>query len=226
MSKDQVELNFVYLFRNDARALALMASKESSKLKSLFARHSIISSVFAAEALINRVFDDFYIPGSYEKLERKIGPCEKWLLAPLTCRLNGDVTFDESCIPFQWFDELVKIRNWFAHPKADQFVPAKFEKNSTITLENGNEIPWVNVLRGDVWPSTRIPKNPFELTEEHAEKAINIIDSMIKELQKFMPGQVTDDWMGEVRFESGDQTGNSGKLMMASLWGGYTPEKK
>jgi len=225
MTTDQVELNFVYLFRNDAKALTLMASKESSKLKSLFARHSIIASIFAAEALINRVFDDFYIPGAYEKLERKIGLREKWILAPLTCRLNGNVTFDQSCVPFQWFNELIEIRNWFVHPKVDQFVPAQLERNSIITLENGNEIPWVTVLKGDVWANTRIPKNPFELTAEHSEKAISIIDSMIKELQKFMPDQITDDWIKKVEFKSGDQTKNF-ELTIDSLWGGYTPERE
>ena len=216
-----VSLNFFYLFDNDARHLAEMAEKETSKLKSLYARHAIISTVFASEAFINRVFDNFYIPGGYERIERSTPLEEKWILAPLVCRTDPVGTFDRSTQPFQSFSELVKIRNWFAHPKPGNFFPASLEQNSTITTEDGKEVPWISVLPGDIWENTRMPRNPFHLTGEHARTAIKTLQGMVAVLASFLPGKVTAEWIQEIVFKELG-TNLQTRLTHGSLWGGYS----
>ena len=217
----KVSLNFYYLFKNDSLHLAESAEKEQSKLKSVYARHSILSAVFASEAFINRIFDDFYVPGGYKLIERKMPLEEKWMLAPLTCRPDPDGTYDRSAQPFQSFSELIKIRNWFAHPKSDNFFPASLDSNSTITTENDEEIPWISVLPGSIWDMTQFPKNPFHLNEDHARTAIHIVDEMVSTLKVFLPEQVTDKWIRGIVFKASDSSLEI-QLTHDSLWSGYS----
>lgn len=61
----EVELNLFYLHIRDAEKAQEYAAQEQSKLKSFFARQSILSTMFAFEALINKVYADFHPKTGY-----------------------------------------------------------------------------------------------------------------------------------------------------------------
>jgi hypothetical protein len=220
----EIELNFHYLHYRDAKAFTELANKERSKLKSLYARHAILSVVFASEALINRIINDFYIPKTGDKTIEKLSIIDKWYIAPLTCAENKSMdSFDSSKEPLQSFTELIKIRNWLVHPKPGKFVNAT-TKGATITLlETGEEVPWIDTIHGKAWPQTKFPVNPFELTEDHAKKALKILDQMTDELKKFLSPKMNDKWLREINFVNKDKEA-SVRVTIDSLWGGYTPE--
>lgn len=222
----EVELNFYYLHHNDCKKFVELAKNEQSKLKSFYVRHAILSAVFASEALINRVINDFYLPGEGSASIERLNTFEKWYTAPLLCgktKTSGH-TFDSSKQPFQDFVELFKIRNWLVHPKVGAYVSAWIDNNSSITiLEGSKDVPWVETLKGKIWGITRIPFNPFEFESNHAQKALDIIDAMVKELKQLIPDSVTDEWLLEIGIREKGSKGDD-KITIESLWGGYTPE--
>lgn len=224
----EVELNFYYLHYNDCMKFVEWANQEQSTLKSLYARHAILSAVFASEALINRVLHDFYLPAQgFASIER-LNTFEKWYSAPLLCgkTSSSQKTFDSSKPPFQSFVELVKIRNWLVHPKVGRYIEARKDPNSTISVLNkGIEIPWIDTLEGGIWGITRIPLNPFELDGRHAQKALVILEAMVSKLKELMSDTITDDWLFEIELrDKGRQVIE--KINTLSLWGGYTPDIK
>lgn len=221
----EVELNFYYLHYRDAQKFIEWAKAEPSKLKSLFVRHAILSTVFASEALINRILNDFSILKSGEKTIEKLTIVDKWCLAPLICRTaNQEIkTFDASEEPLQSFSELIKIRNWLAHPKPGEYIYATTDGVSTIILDTDAEVPWVETIKGKTWPQTKIPFNPFELTSGHAEKALKIFDSMLNKLKEFLSDKINETWLSEINFVSKDKS-DAQKITTNSLWGGYTPD--
>jgi hypothetical protein len=231
VSKDathEAELNFFYMYLRDAEKLAEWADeadKHKSKLRSLCVRHAILSVVFASEALINRVLDAFYLAGSGKNIIERFSITEKWKVAPLVCgkRRPGEKTFDASAEPFQSFAELITIRNWLVHPKAGEFVDARHKQGETITvMSTGEVLPWVDVLKGQLWPQTRIPKNPFELSGDHVRKAIEVLDKMVKQLQVYLNGAITEEWLDEIGLRV-KGTPEQKQVAIDSLWGGYTP---
>ena len=223
----QAELNLFYLHFNDAKTFCEMAHEKHIGFSGFYERHVILSTVFASEALINRVLSMFSsIPKkSWERLSIQA----KWLKAPLVCisasKASFTQTFDKSMEPYQSFRELIEIRNWFAHPKVDQFVPA-IRRNWTITIieeRTRKEVPWIETLKGRCWPQTKIPLNPFELNETHAQKAIEVLKAMMDQLLKFFDGIFEEEWFWE--FDLKHTHGETERLSMESLWGGYTPEQ-
>ncbi|MBU1862364.1 MAG: hypothetical protein KKH94_01715 [Candidatus Omnitrophica bacterium] len=222
-----IELNFYYLHSNDAEKFALWAKREEeqkSKLKSIHARHAILSAVFTCESLINLVLADFYIPKSGSDSIERLSLYDKWIIAPLICTNNQRMTtFDKSADPFQSFAELIKIRNWLVHPKPDTYVDGALDEDSTITdIEAKTEYTWVDIIKGKIWPQTKIPVNPFELCSKHADKAICIAKAMEIKLKELMPNQITDDWLNRIKCKD-KKTGSTKNITIDSLWGGYTP---
>lgn len=224
----EVELNFYYLHYNDCKYFVQLTANENSKLKSFYARHAILAAVFASEALINRVFKNFYLfNGSLESIE-KLSITDKWYFAPLLCgKLKPfEKTFDCSRQPFQDFQELIKIRNSLVHPKLAYIEALRKDDNSSIrSRKTGQEVPWVEVLKSKTWGITRIPLNPFEYNNTHAEKALKILDAMTNKLKHLMQGCVTDDWLTEINLRDKNAKCIE-KISMDSLWGGYSPNKK
>lgn len=222
-STHEVELNLFYLHFRDAVKFHELAANETSKLKSFYARHTILSAVFASEALINRIYDKFHaVSFDFEKLSTQ----DKWLLAPLVCGKGTPTgkTYDKSKEPFQTFCELIKIRHWLVHPKPGNFVPVQKTPWTITVMEKNEEVPWIETQKGGVWSHTRIPKNPFELNEEHAQKAINNLQEMINELLSFFNGLFDKDWIWRMDLKPlGD--GEYEKVGIESLWGGYTPKE-
>ena len=222
----KIELNFYYMHSRDAEMFLQWASdaeKNNSKLKSLYARHVILSSVFASEALINRVLNDFYLPKSASESMEKLSIPAKWIIAPLVCTKNQTMkTFDKGKTPYQSFKELVRIRNWLVHPKPEEYIDGNIETGTISLSETDEKLPWVETIKSKRWPQTHIPLNPFELNKKHAEKSIDIIKEMIKKLQELMPNQITEKWLGEINFID-KKLRKKYKGRIESLWGGYTP---
>lgn len=221
----EVEINFFYLYFRDAQTFLKLASKETSKLKSFYARHSILSSVFATEAMINRLMSRTNPPYKTSEALDRMGTVEKWSLVPylLTEKPECRNWFDGSREPFQSFVELVKIRHWLVHPKAGRFVEAILDESSNITLsDTGEELPWVETLQGKKWEQTKIPLNPFEIDESHAKKALQVVENLIEELEQIIIAPITKDWLWELDLKTKD-SGKIETITVDSLWGGYTP---
>ncbi len=223
-----IELNFYYLHSKDAEMFALWAKQEEekkSKLKSLHARHAILSAIFTCESLINLVLADFYIPKSGSKSIDRLSLYDKWFTAPLICTKNQTMkTFDKSVEPFQSFAELIKIRNWLVHPKPDIYVDGTLDEGSITILESEETHPWIETIKGAIWRQTQIPVNPFELCSNHAEKAINVVKEMENKLKELMPNQITKDWLKKIKCID-KNTKNAMTISIDSLWGGYTPNE-
>lgn len=228
----EVEVNFFYLHYHDAEKLVEWAEAEDSKLKSLYARHAVLAVVFASEALANRLLSRLPLSKVAAGGVEKLGIREKWSLIPflMTGKPETREWFDTSREPFQSFGELVKIRNWLAHPKSGEYVAAIHDERATIRLledfdsdlETGRSIPWIETLKGDAWKQTEIPLNPFEWTGQHARSAIKALDSVVAELKKAIGNLLTDDWLWEIDLKS-KVDGTVSKITVDSLWGGYTP---
>jgi hypothetical protein len=222
----EVELNFYYLHYNDARKLAEAAEREETKLRSMYARHSILAVVFAGEALANRLLDDYSQLPSRAKHLQRLGIREKWIIAPFVCGRQEPLgrTFEPGLQPFQQFSELVAIRNWLAHPEVKRFLGASADGSTITIMETGEEVPWVDTQEGPVWPQTKIPINPFELTATHAKTAIRVLDAMVQELKSLHPELVTDKWLEKVLLRH-KETGEEEEITTDSLFGGYTPSQ-
>ena len=221
----EVEINFFYLHFRDAEIFLKLASEEKSKLKSFYARHTILSSVFAAEALINRLMSQTKLPYKTSETIDRMGTVEKWSLIPylLTGKPESRDWFDGSRKPFQSFVELIKIRHWLVHPKSGRFVEAFLDESSSITLsESSKDVPWVETLQGKKWEQTKIPVNPFEIDESHAEKALKAVKEMIALLEKIIIAPINRDWLWEIDLKA-KNSGRIDKVTIDSLWGGYTP---
>lgn len=221
---DKVELNFFYLHIHDAEKFCDLAKKETSKLKSFYARHAILSVVFATEALINRVLDEFLLPSISTKNIEKLSTFDKWIIAPFICgkEIPVGTPFDKSKEPFQSLKELIRIRNWLVHPKPGKYLDALKSDDTILMAQTGQEIPWVDTLQGGKWSQTGIPLNPFEIDENDAQKAFNILKLIVDKLLSVFNEIIDKDWLEELNLET--KNGEKEKISIDSLWGGYTPK--
>lgn len=202
----EVELNFFYLHWKDAQKLVQWSEEANGKLRSLYARHAILSCVFAVEALTNKILNDFYILPNGSKYYERLHIREKVFSLPFVCGKEHPVghTFDVSKEPFQSFSELVYIRNWLVHPQNGRFVPANRVDGLIYIAGTDEELPWIETDFGHAWPHTQIPVNPFELTGEHARKAFSLTENFINELRSIFNETVTDRWLDEIVIRSKD----------------------
>lgn len=223
MSDVGIELNFFYMHYNDARKFAEWAASqhEGDVNPSIYVRHAIISTVFASEALINRVLSEFSADPVVAEALEKASILDKWCIAPFVCGDAAQTAFDRGAEPFQSFKELIQIRNWLAHPKVEIFLKGKAPPNSTISISGKpEEYPWLEILKGESWRQSRIPKNPFELDHTHATAALSILDKMILELSGRLSGRLTDDWQNEITVRDAEGT-RTYKAPVYTIWGGY-----
>jgi hypothetical protein len=223
--QQEVELNFFYLHLRDAQKLAEWAENEKTKLRSLHARHAILSCVFAVEAMTNKIYADFYLLPTGRKSVDKLSIREKVFAAPLVCGLGQPTgrTFDQSKEPFQSFSELVDIRNWLVHPKTGNYTAARRFFGSIYIADTGEDVPFVETDFGPVWPHTRIPVNPFELTGVHARQALECTRQLIEEMKRLFGNLLTEKWFDEIEIRTKDGTYKK-TITVQSLWGGYTPD--
>jgi len=222
----QVELNFFYMHYNDAKTFARWCKEfedNDSVHPSLHGRHAIISTVFASEALINRVLNDLTADKNVFRALEKTSTLDKWYLAPFVCSGDGydSMPFDMSAEPFQSFKELIQIRNWLSHPNVEVFLTAMSPPNSTFSdADSMKSYPWLEMLRGEAWCQTGIPKNPFEINASHAESAIKTLDLMICALKERLHGQLYDEWLDEIVVQ--DTHGlHKYRAPVFTIWRGY-----
>jgi|GEM_PF-2542831 len=229
-----VELNFFYMHYRDAEKFLELAEEELAKDKngrliSYFSRHCLLSTVFASEALINRVYAEFYI-GKFDddtfNTINKLSIQEKWLLAPKFCNAKDITkTFNKGENVFQTFVELVKIRNSWVHPKPGIYVNGE---RVGIYFSIENEIaPDVKVLPNTkYWPHTKIPLNPFELNAKHARLVFENLNAMIRRLLVIFEGVFDKPWMEKFTIQIGDQSVKSHMKVHWLSGGGYTPHSQ
>ena len=84
-------------------------------------------------------------------------------------------------------NEIIKIRHWLVHPKSKNFLEAVID--GTYSLGEKFGIPYIKLLKGkNFWPHTRIPINPFEIDETHAEKVLKNYEDMLLLLLQLFEG--------------------------------------
>jgi len=224
MPNVNVELNLFYMHHNDAKTFAKWAYdlRDGDVNPSIYVRHSIISVVFASEALINRVLVELAADSSVFQALEKASILDKWYLSPFLCSGNEKpVPFEKGSEPFQSFTELVQIRNWLAHPKVETFLKAEMDPNSGFRILGKNEeYPWLEMLKGERWPQTGIPKNPFEIDHTHAAVSLKILDDMIEALLKRLAGQIDKEWLDLIAVKD-DEGLHYYQVPVQTLWGGY-----
>lgn len=224
MTDVNVELNFFYMHYNDAKQFAKWAFEtcDSDVNPSIYARHSIISVVFASEALINRVLAEFATDSNVSVLLEKSSILDKWYLSPFLCTAGEKpVPFEKGAEPYQSFKELIQIRNWLAHPKVEIFLKAELDQKSTISVGISNEeYPWLEMFKGEQWKQTKIPKNPFEINHTHAENALKVLDAMIDALSERLGGQIHEGWLKLITVKD-DEGLHQYKAPVFTIWGGY-----
>jgi len=229
MTKVNVELNFFYTHWNDAKTFAKWAKlpPDQEVHPSLYVRHSIISVVFASEALINRVLSEFTLDSNVSKIVDKVSLMDKWYLAPFLCsRADKIVPFEKGKEPYQSFKELIQIRNWLAHPKVETFLEAEADPQSSVNLgPSDEEYPWLEILKGERWPQTGIPKNPFEIDYTHADISLHILDSMIQELSVRLDGQIDEEWLNLITVRD-DRGLHQYKAPLRAIWPGYSGARR
>lgn len=219
-----VELNFYYVHYNDAKTFTGWAAenRQGGVNPSIYVRHAIMSVVFASEALINRVLVEFGSDSHLGEILEKTSILDKWYLAPFVCVGSNQATpFDRGAEPYQSFAELIQIRNWLAHPKVNFFLNATLDPKSSISdSTSGEEYPWLEMLKGERWAQTKIPKNPFEIDHTHAAAALQILDDMTQALSEKLSGRIHDGWLNLITVK--DDAGlHYYKAPVLSIWGGY-----
>ena len=219
-----VELNFFYMHYNDAKKFSEWAyeKRDGDVNPSMYVRHAIISVVFASEALINRVLAEFAVDPKVSETLEKANIVDKWYLAPFLCSRGAQPTpFQKGAEPYQSFKELIQVRNWLAHPKVETFLKAKVDPKSSISIgSSGEEYPWLEMLKGEQWPQTKMPKNPFELDHAHATASLKILDAMIGALSVRLAGQMHDGWLDLITVKD-DEGLHQYKAPVFTIWGGY-----
>jgi len=224
MPNVNVELNFFYMHYNDAKKFTEWASEKRNGdvNPSIYVRHAIISVVFASEALINRVLAEFATDSNISNVLERASILDKWYLAPFLCSENGQsIPFDVGAEPYQSFKELIQIRNWLAHPKVETFLKAEADPRSSVNVISSGEVyPWLEMLKGEQWSQTTIPKNPFEVDSSHAKASINILDKMIDTLSKKLNAQIDDGWLNSITVKD-DEGLHQYKAPVSTIWGGY-----
>jgi hypothetical protein len=76
------------------------------------------------------------------------------------------------------------------------------------------------MLKGQRWPQTKIPRNPFEMDDEHARSALKVLDSMVTALRSRLHGQMQDGWLNLITVRDANGV-HSYKAPVHSIWGGY-----
>ena len=148
---------------------------------------------------------------------------DKWYLAPYLCAgQTTPVPFDRGADPIQGFRELIQIRNWLAHPKVETFLEGTLDPKSSISdCSSGEEYPWPEMLKGEKWGQTEIPKNPFEIDYSHAKAAISILDEMTKTLSEKLRGRIHQGWLGLITVKDADGL-HQYRAPVSTIWGGYS----
>lgn len=200
----QTVINSFHYLYGDAEHLHQLA--KSSPLAQDFqrvrlCRTALLLYILSLEALINRAMNHF-LPERFRQFmldrEEKFSVEDKWSLLAL---LSGDPSLpgiNKATYPLSHFAELVRIRNDYVHPKHDRHAYYK-----AITTHRFDHLDWKELPEGPgikendlLYRQTLIPKDPYEILPEHVDKAKNIVDDSIKELDRLLGGKLLkDNWL-------------------------------
>lgn len=184
------------------------------ELTHCFARFSFLMFILSVEALANDIlFSEFrVVPGdqipdnAIKKFGIKIDKGVEWCslsdkiaMLPYLCNHPADWSksfFDRGSKEFQIFDEIVEIRDTFAHPK-----PVK--RPVEITISKTTTHPFTDDFPENFWPITKIPKDIYGFCVEHAEIAKSTVEWIRSQLNIFLNGKLfEDDWWRKEKIEN------------------------
>lgn len=191
--------SFWYLYR-DAEYLHRIARGErleNTPEKTQLCRTALLLYILSLEGLINRAMAQF-LPESlrdfFLEREDKFNLKEKLLLLPLLVS-NGRSQFDTSNYPWNYFSELVQLRNDFVHPKHDRAAYYRAVTSHIWEPLPWNEIPQTLGVKETqvVYRQTRIPKDPYAIRLEHVDVAKQVVDDVISRLDQLVAGKILED---------------------------------
>jgi len=175
-------------------------------------RSCIVACIFFLESITNCVLRDFAVTEPLHlpsKLRKKTGlhikdlghlPLkERVFLTPYLCSAGKQAFsreyFDRGSREFQQMEELIKIRDSFAHSR-----PIKRRLN--ITSSGEREYVLDDMFKENFWPLTQIPKDIFIIEYSHAVLAKKIVDWVIDQIDQFLDGKlVQNNWMNSEQIE-------------------------
>ncbi len=185
---------FVPLF-NDGKRLSILAKEAAdagNQDEDTFAQSAILLLVFATEALINQVIEDFTpLVEALKAQLMKISLPEKFAYVPALCGGTVKQPFDPQVEPFKTFVAMVATRHLWVHPK-----PKKLP---------------VDEFLGGAPATSAFPRLPLHARAHHAERAVSTTKAIVEWLQSTMPDRVQKSWMGGAPITWSDPRPPSGR---------------
>lgn len=192
--------SFYYLYQ-DAEWFQAIASKPEMQPtfdKTRLCRTAIVLYVVALEALINRASEAF-LPSPLREffLEREdqLDFRDKWRLLPMLAG-NGKA-FEDGKYPWTHFIELIRLRNDYVHPKSNRMAYYRWLGPGRMDPLPWNRIPEdLGIDENEVvYRQTRIPRDPYSLRPEHLVTVKQVVDDMVRELDRLLDGRISkDNW--------------------------------
>lgn len=197
---------FHYLYQ-DAEKLHQMAQEIAEKSDDKFdatrlSRTAMILYIVSLEALANQALNAFVnepLKSFFIKREDKFSLIDKYYILPILVNGKGAKTFDTGAYPWSHFEELVKIRNDFLHPKHKRTAYYK-----AITKGTWDPLDWKEIPSGVdfnenaiIYRQTQIPKDPYAVRPEHLGVVKKTVDDFINELISLLQGKMTKEWLQE-----------------------------
>jgi hypothetical protein len=204
--------NFVVLAVEHDKRFVSTGDGTHRWIEGAVSRSAIVSSVFALESLINCIVADFRCRETYQLPDKmlkrtgllhtrfdRIPLIERLYVTPYLCcseeRDVDEVFFDRGSTDFQLLQELINIRDSFAHS-----YPIQRQLKLMVTAA-GDKIMY-DRFKGNFWPVTQFPKDIFIIDFNQAERAKGIVHWAIQQLDEFLDGKLTgDNWMKKERIE-------------------------
>ncbi len=180
-----------------------------------FARAAFLMFIFSTEALVNVILDsefrtipDNQIPEQILNkfsinMEKGVDRCSlsgKLAILPYLCSNPVDwneTFFDRGSKNFQVFDELIQIRDRLAHPRPEK-RKVEIEINQATRIHK-----MTDDFPENFWPITKIPRDIYILSSEHAEIAKINVDWTRFQLDSFLDGRLSkDNWWASEKIEN------------------------
>jgi hypothetical protein len=166
-------------------ALAKTAAGEDNYDEEIFAQAAILMLVFAAEALINSVIEDFApVPEVFKPQLMRLSLTEKFAYVPALCAGTIVQPFDPQVEPFKTFVTMVQTRHSWVHPR-----PANVTMDNLLSEASIKAVP--------------LPKLPLHARAAHADRAYSTVISLVEWLKSTMADRITDEWLltSEIRWK-------------------------
>ena len=211
------KVNGFQVFYADATALLKIAETIPEQpgigfQKTIISRTVILLFLFSLEALINRVASQFLVTEKQKKEFLYINKSKnhkrsfesKWLNFP-TIYSTSNERFNENIYPWNSLKELIQIRNSYVHFKDERLVfyvsdnlPNEIKQG--LNLQKISDLPLneQNILFNQTplkekhlnYPTTKIPVDPYLIKVEDANVTKQVVDDVIKELNRLLDNKL------------------------------------